>query len=132
MHRLRKLHCRLQVRSHRGELGVGRGHASGKDGGIRLCRASRKKKEHIRQRGNEITAECDCLAKDNPRIAGDVGILVSTDPVALDQASYDLVCRKAGGRDVFKESHPKSESRKQLGHAENLGLGTKKYDLVTL
>jgi hypothetical protein len=80
----------------------------------------------------KITAECDCLAKDDPRIVDDVGILASSDPVALDQASYDLVCRKARGRDVFKESHPKSQSRKQLGHAENLGLGTKKYDLITL
>ncbi len=78
----------------------------------------------------KITAECDCLAKDDPRIVGDVGILVSNDPVAIDQASYDLVCQKAGGRDVFKESHPKSESRKQIGHAEKLGLGTKNYELV--
>ena len=78
----------------------------------------------------KITAECDCLAKDDPRIVPDVGILVSTDPVALDQASYDLVCQKANGRDVFKEAHPKSDSRKQLGHAEKLGLGEKKYELV--
>jgi uncharacterized protein len=78
----------------------------------------------------KITAECDCLAKDDPRIVDDVGILVSSDPVALDQASFDLVCQKAGGRDVFKESHPKSDNRKQLGHAENLGLGTKEYELV--
>jgi uncharacterized Fe-S center protein len=77
----------------------------------------------------KITAECDCLAKDDPRIVADVGILVSSDPVALDQASYDLVCQKADGRDVFKEAHPKSDSRKQIGHAENLGLGTKKYEL---
>jgi uncharacterized Fe-S center protein len=78
----------------------------------------------------KITAECDCLAKDDPRIVADVGILVSSDPVALDQASFDLVCQKANGKDVFKESHPKSDSRKQLGHAENLGLGTKKYELI--
>jgi uncharacterized Fe-S center protein len=80
----------------------------------------------------KITAECDCLAQDDPRIVADVGILVSSDPVALDQASYDLVCQKAGGKDVFKEAHPKSESRKQLGHAENLGMGTKKYEIVKL
>ena len=78
----------------------------------------------------KITAECDCLAKDDPRIVEDVGILVSADPVALDHASYDLVCQKANGRDVFKEAHPKSDSHKQLGHAENLGLGMKNYELV--
>jgi hypothetical protein len=77
----------------------------------------------------KITAECDCLAKDDPRIVPDVGIFVSADPVALDQATYDLVC-KAGGKDVFKEAHPKSDSRKQIGHAAKLGLGTKKYELV--
>jgi hypothetical protein len=80
----------------------------------------------------KITAECDCLAKDDPRIIGDVGILVSVDPVAIDQASYDLTVKKAGGRDVFRESHPKCESRKQLGHAEKLGLGTKEYELIVV
>jgi len=80
----------------------------------------------------KITAECDCLAQDDPRIVEDLGILVSKDPVAIDQASYDLVCQKANGRDVFKESHPKSESRKQLGHAEKLGLGTRKYELISV
>jgi uncharacterized protein len=80
----------------------------------------------------KITAECDCLAKDDPRIVPDVGILVSADPVALDQASFDLVCKKAGGKDVFNDAHPKIQSRKQLGHAQNICLGTKQYELVQI
>jgi uncharacterized Fe-S center protein len=80
----------------------------------------------------KITAECDCLAKDDPRIAPDVGILASADPVALDQASLDLVIQKANGRDVFREAHPAFDGRKQLAHAEKLGLGSREYELIRL
>ena len=48
----------------------------------------------------KITKECDCLAKDDPRIAPDIGILASRDPVSIDKASLDLV-NKACGRDIF-------------------------------
>jgi hypothetical protein len=79
----------------------------------------------------KITGECDCLAKDDPRIAPDIGILVSVDPVALDQACCDLVCA-AAGRDVFKEAHPKRDGTKQLRHAQDIGLGGREYVLQTL
>lgn len=77
----------------------------------------------------KITAECDCLAKDDPAMAPDVGILAANDPVALDQASFDLVVQTAG-RDVFKLAHPKRDGFKQLRHAEQIGLGTRDYELV--
>ncbi|MFH1458090.1 MAG: DUF362 domain-containing protein [Candidatus Omnitrophota bacterium] len=53
----------------------------------------------------KITKECDCLAKDDPRVSPDIGILASCDPVSIDKASFDLV-KKACGRDIFKELHP--------------------------
>jgi uncharacterized Fe-S center protein len=53
----------------------------------------------------KITKECDCMAKDDPRICPDIGILASTDPVSIDKASFDLVIM-ACGRDIFKELHP--------------------------
>ncbi|MBN1578722.1 MAG: DUF362 domain-containing protein [Chitinispirillaceae bacterium] len=79
-----------------------------------------------------ITAECDCLAKDDPRIVPDVGLFAATDPAAIDQASYDLVCTKAGGFDPFRKAHPKRDPVRQLDCAERMGLGTRNYELVTV
>jgi uncharacterized Fe-S center protein len=78
-----------------------------------------------------ITKECDCLAKDDPRIVSDIGILASTDPVAVDKASLDLVI-DACGRDIFKEAHPRRDGMKQLRHASGIGLGSLDYELVRL
>ncbi len=78
----------------------------------------------------KITAECDCLAKDDPRIVDDVGIFASADPVALDQACFEMVKEKAGGIDVFKKAHPERDSLQQLAYAEKLGLGSRSYELV--
>lgn len=77
----------------------------------------------------KITAECDCLAHDDPPIVADLGLLASADPVALDQACYDLVV-KAAGRDVFKAAHPRRDGSKLLRHAEEIGLGTREYELI--
>jgi len=79
----------------------------------------------------KITKECDCLAKDDPRITPDVGILISSDPVAIDEASMDLV-NKAAGRDIFREVHPKRDGLKQLEYAHKLGLGNPEYELTEL
>lgn len=79
----------------------------------------------------KITKECDCLAKDDPHVAPDIGILASTDPVSIDKASFDLV-NKACGRDIFKELHPKREGRRQLEYALQLGLGNLDYEIIEL
>lgn len=78
-----------------------------------------------------ITKECDCLAKDDPRIAPDVGIFASNDPVGIDKACLDLSV-KAAGRDIFKEAHPLREGLKQLTYANRLGLGSLEYELVEI
>jgi uncharacterized protein len=77
----------------------------------------------------KITQECDCLAKDDPRIVPDIGILASSDPVAIDKAGFDLV-NKAAGRDILKELHPKRDGLKQLNYASELGLGHLDYELI--
>jgi hypothetical protein len=77
----------------------------------------------------KITKECDCLAKDDPRISPDVGVLISTDPVSIDKASLDLII-KACGKDIFKEAHPERDGNKQLCYANELGLGSLEYELV--
>jgi uncharacterized Fe-S center protein len=79
----------------------------------------------------KITAECDCMAQDDPRIADDIGIFISDDPVAVDQACYDLV-KKRESKDVFKIAHPKIDSNKQLAYAEQLKLGSRQYTLVNI
>ncbi|MBM3255814.1 MAG: DUF362 domain-containing protein, partial [Candidatus Omnitrophica bacterium] len=79
----------------------------------------------------KITKECDCLAKDDPRISPDVGILLSVDPVSIDKASLDLV-NKACARDIFKEAHPERDGNKQLYYAQALGLGSLEYELISV
>lgn len=79
----------------------------------------------------KITKECDCLAKDDPRIVPDIGILASDDPVAIDKACLDLV-NETAGKNVFKEIHPQRDCFKQLSHAFKLGLGNLDYDLKVL
>jgi len=78
-----------------------------------------------------INKECDCWGMENPRIAPDVGILASMDPVSIDKASFDLV-NKACGRDIFKETHPDQDGLKQLKLANRLGLGNLDYELIEL
>lgn len=73
-----------------------------------------------------ITKDCDCLAKDDPRIVDDIGILASLDPVAIDCASIALV-KNAGKKDVFKSGYPSADWSIQLKYAEELGLGSTKY-----
>ncbi len=78
----------------------------------------------------KITKDCDCMAKDDPRIVDDIGILASVDPVAIDKASADLVLRRAG-RDVFKAGYDIDWSS-QLRHGAEIGLGSMDYDLIEL
>lgn len=77
----------------------------------------------------KITKECDCLAQDDPRISPDVGIFISTDPVAIDKACYDGIVRVCG-KDIFKEAHPQRDGMRQLKYAASLGLGSLEYELV--
>lgn len=79
----------------------------------------------------KITKECDCLAKDDPKISPDVGILASSDPVSIDKASYDLVLETCG-RDVFRQEHPERDGLKQLRYAAQLGLGSLEYELTAI
>ncbi len=79
----------------------------------------------------KITKECDCLAKDDPRISPDVGLFASPDPVSIDKACYDAVVRVCG-RDIFREAHPQRDGMKQLNYAAQLGVGNLEYDLISI
>jgi len=58
-------------------------------------------------------------------IHGNIGVMASKDPVALDTASVDILQKKSG-KDFF------DKGRITLEHAEKIGLGTRKYELVKL
>lgn len=79
-----------------------------------------------------ISPACDCYGGNDEAICSDIGFLASTDPVAIDQASYDLVLQKFGGKDPFVEIYPYLTPEIQLSHAEKIGLGNRKYELITI
>jgi uncharacterized Fe-S center protein len=78
-----------------------------------------------------ITKDCDCFDKaDMPTIVPDLGILASTDPVAVDKAAIDLV-EANGGRKLSRLiGNAKLDWRWQIEHAVKIGLGSAEYDLV--
>lgn len=73
-----------------------------------------------------VTKSCDC--DDNPGeiVAGDIGTLFSFNPVAIDNASIDLINRKEG-RDVFKEVNNK-DPKLQIEYAEKYSGFKKEYE----
>ncbi len=93
---------------------------------------------------NNVSPACDCWPASDAPIVRDIGILASTDPVAIDQASADLVnqepalagsCLKTGreaGDDKFRAMYPKVEWEFQLAYAEKLGLGNRVYNLIQI
>lgn len=72
-----------------------------------------------------ITKYCDCNGAAMELIANDIGILASTDPVAIDRACLDLVQEREGKR-LFEDG------RETLQHAEKMGLGSQDYQLILL
>lgn len=72
-----------------------------------------------------ITRGCDCEAHKMKHIAPDVGILASVDPVSIDAASLDLT-QKVKGRKIF------NRGRRTLDYAEQVDLGTTRYELVEI
>lgn len=77
-----------------------------------------------------ITARCDCAGQEMEPIAPDLGFLASNDPVAIDQASYDLLCENQGN-DIIKNING-IDSTVQLDYAQDLNLGSRAYQLVEL
>jgi len=88
-----------------------------------------------------VTPDCDCPAWSDAPIVPDIGILASTDPVAIDKASLDLVNAQTGlagshlsrnfapGEDKFLGVWKHTRGDIQLSYAEKIGLGTTRYEL---
>lgn len=82
---------------------------------------------------NNLSVDCDCDANAAPPVMGDLGILASLDPVALDMASVDMVMHtdEAGKEDLLERINSRHGTH-TLEAAEKLGLGSQKYTLVTI
>jgi len=79
----------------------------------------------------QVTKDCDCMAKNQKGITEDIGILASLDPVAVDQATADLLVAGGGGRDPLRAGYDIDWSG-QLAHGEKIGLGSRTYSLVEI
>jgi uncharacterized protein len=92
----------------------------------------------------QISPDCDCVPFNDAPIVRDIGIMASIDPVAIDQASIDMVNRQAtldnsclsirngAGDDKFRGIHPEIDWSIQLDYAEEIGLGSRDYDIITI
>lgn len=76
-----------------------------------------------------ITKNCDCLGVVEERLLPDIGVLASTDPVAIDRAVLDLVAERSG-KTLEALSYPDRDGRHQLAYAEQMGLGQNAVELV--
>ncbi|WP_418425307.1 DUF362 domain-containing protein [Alistipes sp.] len=82
---------------------------------------------------NNLSVDCDCDAHPAAPQMGDIGILASLDPVALDKACVDLVYASSDpGRVHLIERMESRHGIHTLEHAEAIGLGSQQYELVTL
>ena len=82
---------------------------------------------------NRLSVDCDCVsAPEEPRM-GDIGLLASLDPVALDKACTDLVrASDDPGKVHLIERIDSRHGMHTLEHGERIGLGTRQYELVKL
>lgn len=106
-----------------------------------------------------VSPECDCWAHNDAAVIPDLGIAASFDPVALDQACADLVTaapilstdnvlnhkehshdehcccghdheHHGEGEDKFRMLHPDTNWQEGLRYAEQIGIGTREYELI--
>lgn len=89
----------------------------------------------------DITPDCDSWNWSDAPVVGDIGIIASRDPVALEQASVDFFLQQAvipGTRldgcekDRLRELAGGIDWEVQLRYAEKLGLGTRDYELFII
>jgi uncharacterized Fe-S center protein len=95
-----------------------------------------------------VSPDCDCYSFNDYPLIPDIGIAASFDPVALDQASADMVTAAPAlpgsrifdkqrdgdmsGMDKFKRAHPDTSWEAGLEHAVKIGLGNTNYQLIKI
>lgn len=93
----------------------------------------------------DVSPHCDCWGTNDIPIVPDVGMLASFDPLALDQACFDMVRNAPAvpgsmadphgektleGKDKFTCVHPRTDGEFGLAHAEKLKIGSRTYTLT--
>lgn len=85
-----------------------------------------------------VTPDCDCVGWSDTPLVPNIGLLASTDPIALDQACFDLVKQAQGydgtpsGEDKFTARWDKTYGLMQLTYGEAIGLGSTEYELIEI
>ena len=97
----------------------------------------------------DVSPNCDCHGENDVPILPNIGMFVSKDPLALDQACVDacMAAKPLPGsqlarhledpnftdhHDHFTNSAPESEWKSCLDHAQKIGLGTREYELIKM
>ncbi len=94
----------------------------------------------------DVLPHCDCHPHSDIPVTPDIGVLASTDPVAIDRASIDLINKSPGiptseaeevgalssGTDKFALINPQTNWRLQLETAEKLGIGRQDYEFIEI
>ena len=80
---------------------------------------------------NRLSVDCDCDGNPAEPDMHDIGILASYDPVALDQACVDLVYSAQDGNSLVERIESRNGLH-TLEHAEEIGLGSRTYELVNI
>ena len=82
---------------------------------------------------NNLSVDCDCDSNPEAPCMKDIGILASKDPVAVDQACIDLIWNSEDeGREHFKQRVERQNGRHILPYAEEIGLGSRNYELIEI
>jgi len=80
-----------------------------------------------------LSVDCDCCAVAEDPCMHDIGMLASLDPVALDQACIDLIYASSdSGRDHFVERVETRHGIHTIEAAEEIGVGSREYELIAL
>ena len=80
---------------------------------------------------NRLSVDCDCDGNPAEPDMHDIGILAATDPVALDQACIDLVYQAPDSDSLVRRIESRNGIH-TLEHAEEIGLGSRTYELVSI
>lgn len=80
-----------------------------------------------------LSVDCDCVSHAEDPCMKDIGIMISEDPVAIDQASLDMIYNsKDPGRDHFIERVESRHGVHTIEAAEALGFGNREYELINI
>lgn len=107
-----------------------------------MAEAAKAVSDYLKEKGrpivyitvmNRISLDCDCDAKQKDAVIKDLGIIASLDPVANDQAFLDMIWSvNEDGVESLKERIETRVGKRITEYAEELGLGSRDYELIEL